>query len=110
MIARDAAVLHDFPGEGFNLDDVVVHPSGVYYVETKTLSKPLKGQAKLFFDGDSVLFHSLRGVMLSWPSRNPLAVVEVNVVTNILMLYSRLCRLSFWVCTNTCMIAKIYTV
>lgn len=54
LIASDAAVLHDFPCDGFNLDHVIVHPTGIYYVETKTLSKPLKGECKLFFDGETV--------------------------------------------------------
>lgn len=50
-----AKVFHDVTGEGFNLDHVVIHPTGVYVVETKTLSKPDRGEAKLVFDGRRVL-------------------------------------------------------
>lgn len=32
-------VYHDMPGEGFNIDHVVIGPTGVYAVETKTPSK-----------------------------------------------------------------------
>lgn len=49
-----AKVFHDIPGHGFNLDHVVIHSSGVYVIETKTLSKPDRGEAKLVFDGESI--------------------------------------------------------
>jgi hypothetical protein len=49
-----AKVIHDFPGEKFNIDHVVVHQSGVYAIETKTYSKPDRGEAKILFDGQSI--------------------------------------------------------
>ncbi|MEJ2393095.1 MAG: nuclease-related domain-containing protein [Gammaproteobacteria bacterium] len=52
---QGAQVFHDVPGEGFNLDHVVIHPSGIYVIETKTLSKPDRGEAKLIYDGERVL-------------------------------------------------------
>jgi hypothetical protein len=51
---RGAQVIHDFPGEKFNIDHVVVHQSGVYAIETKTYSKPDRDEAKILFDGQSV--------------------------------------------------------
>jgi hypothetical protein len=33
-------VFHDIPGDGFNLDHVVITTRGIYAIETKTLSKP----------------------------------------------------------------------
>lgn len=57
LIAADAAVIHDFPGDGFNLDHLVVHPSGIYYVETQTLTRPESGELKLHFDGESIRQH-----------------------------------------------------
>lgn len=51
---RGAQVIHDVPGENFNIDHVVVHTSGVYAIETKTYSKPDRGEAKILFDGQSV--------------------------------------------------------
>jgi hypothetical protein len=50
-----AKIFHDIQGEKFNLDHVVIHMSGVYVIETKTLSKPDRGEAKLVFDGERVL-------------------------------------------------------
>ena len=51
---RGAQVIHDFPGENFNIDHVVVHQSGVYAIETKTYSKPDRGEPRILFDGQSV--------------------------------------------------------
>lgn len=51
---QGAQVIHDFPGEKFNIDHVVVHESGVYVVETKTYSKPDGSAPKVLFDGESV--------------------------------------------------------
>lgn len=50
-----AYVFHDVPGDKFNLDHVVIHTSGIYVVETKTMSKPLNGKTELHFDGQRVL-------------------------------------------------------
>lgn len=51
-----AEVFHDIQGENFNLDHVVIHRSGVYVVETKTMKKPASGKTELTFDGEQVLF------------------------------------------------------
>jgi len=55
--AQGAQVFHDIPGEGFNLDHVVIDKSGIYIIETKTISKPEKGKAELIFDGESISFN-----------------------------------------------------
>src|SRR5574341_2607275 len=34
-------VFHDIPGDGFNIDHVVVSPHGVFVIETKTYIKPI---------------------------------------------------------------------
>lgn len=46
-------VFHDIPGQGFNLDHVVISPHGVYAIETKTLSKPWP-KAVITVEGDSL--------------------------------------------------------
>jgi len=46
-------VFHDVPGQGFNLDHVVISPYGVYAIETKTLSKPWP-KAAVTVEGDSL--------------------------------------------------------
>lgn len=42
---------HDVVADGFNIDHVLVGPSGVYTVETKTRSKPVRGEARVRYDG-----------------------------------------------------------
>lgn len=46
-------VFHDVPGEGFNLDHVVISPRGIYAIETKTWRKPWP-EAKIVVDGDTL--------------------------------------------------------
>lgn len=50
-----AQVFHDIEGENFNLDHVVIHRSGVYVIETKTMSKSDKHKSVLFYNGKQIL-------------------------------------------------------
>jgi len=50
-------VFHDIVGDGFNLDHVVISQHGVFVVETKTYSKPQKGEAKIVIAGEQVLIN-----------------------------------------------------
>ncbi|RUO20886.1 nuclease [Aliidiomarina iranensis] len=68
-----AEVFHDIQGDNFNLDHVVIHRSGIYVVETKTMSKPAKGKTELVFDGSDVLHN---GKPLA---RNP--VIQVSAAS-----------------------------
>jgi hypothetical protein len=47
-------VFHDVPGEGGNIDHVIISTRGIYTIETKTRSKPAKGECKVLYDGDTV--------------------------------------------------------
>jgi len=59
-------VFHDVCGSNFNVDHVVIGPAGVFTVETKAWSKPVKGEAKIAFDGESL-------TAAGWkPDRNPI--------------------------------------
>lgn len=62
---KGAQVLHDVPGDGFNIDHVVIHESGIYAIETKTISKPDRGETKVIFDGKSIEICGRK------PDRNP---------------------------------------
>lgn len=59
-------VFHDVLGEGFNLDHVVIGPAGVFSVETKTWSKPVRGDARISYDGELLVAGSRA------PDRDPL--------------------------------------
>jgi hypothetical protein len=48
-------VFHDIPGDGFNVDHVVMCPHGIFSVETKTISKPIRGDAKIQVDATRLL-------------------------------------------------------
>ena len=47
-------VYHDIIGESFNIDHVVISTRGVYTIETKTYSKPAKGQAIIVASGNRI--------------------------------------------------------
>lgn len=50
-----AQVFHDIEGENFNLDHVVIHRSGVFVIETKTMSKSSNSKSVLFYNGKQIL-------------------------------------------------------
>ncbi|MDA8129037.1 MAG: nuclease-related domain-containing protein [Betaproteobacteria bacterium] len=58
-------VFHDLIGAGFNVDHVLIGPAGVFTVETKTWSKPQRGEARIKFDGEQLT------VAGHEPERNP---------------------------------------
>lgn len=58
-------VFHDLQGEDFNVDHVIIGPGGIFTIETKTLSKPVRGETKLQFDGETI---AVNGKILE---RNP---------------------------------------
>lgn len=47
-------VYHDIPGDSGNIDHVVICTRGVFCIETKTRSKPVKGECKVFYDGEMI--------------------------------------------------------
>jgi hypothetical protein len=51
-------VYHDFPGDRFNIDHIVVGPQGVFAVETKARSKKGKGKgdAVVVYDGEQLRY------------------------------------------------------
>jgi hypothetical protein len=70
--SQGAIVFHDLIGDGFNLDHVVLSSQGVFVVETKTHSKPIKGSPTVTFDGKTLLINGFE------PERNPVTQVEGN--------------------------------
>lgn len=65
-------VFHDVVGENFNIDHVIVSIKGIFIIETKTYSKPINNDAKVYFYGDSI---TIDGIHLD---RNPLSQVEAS--------------------------------
>lgn len=68
--SKGCRVLHDIVGSGFNADHVVLSQNGIFVIETKTLSKPEKGEAKVTVSDDHIL---VRGKMME---RDPIVQVK----------------------------------
>lgn len=47
-------VFHDIPGAGFNIDHAIVGPAGIFMIETKTRTKPMRGSSKIVYDGHAI--------------------------------------------------------
>ena len=73
-------VFHDVLGDKFNVDHIVVGPSGVFAVETKTCSKPVKGECIVKYDGEKITVNGMT------PDRNPVvqAICEAKWVSELL--------------------------
>lgn len=50
-------VLHDIVGNDFNVDHVIISPNGIFTVETKTYSKPVKGKAVIQHRGNDLFIN-----------------------------------------------------
>jgi hypothetical protein len=59
-------IVNDVPADGFNLDHVLIGPSGIFTIETKTISKHLKGSPKIVYDGQSLTINGHK------PDRDPI--------------------------------------
>lgn len=47
-------IFHDVVGAKFNIDHVIICKHGIFVIETKTFSKPLKGKANILYDGKQI--------------------------------------------------------
>jgi hypothetical protein len=59
-------IFHDVVGSGFNVDHVLVGPAGIFTIETKTWSKPVRGDARVICNADRLRAGTLK------PDRNPI--------------------------------------
>ncbi|MCX5887805.1 MAG: nuclease-related domain-containing protein, partial [Proteobacteria bacterium] len=69
--AQGFKVLHDIPGDRWNVDHILIGPKGVFTIETKTISKP-GGQAEIHYDGDGVVVNGIA------PDRNPIVQAKAG--------------------------------
>ena len=54
LIPQGYKLFHDVLGEGFNLDHVAIGPAGIITIETKTWSKPARGEPRIVFEGEQI--------------------------------------------------------
>jgi hypothetical protein len=65
-------VFHDIVGKGFNIDHVLIGPTGVYTIETKTWSKPADRDARITFNGTTLLAGKFE------PDRDPITQAKAQ--------------------------------
>ena len=65
-------VFHDILGERGNIDHVAIGPGGIFSIETKTVSKPERGNARVVFDGSRLTVNGLV------PDRDPIAQTKAG--------------------------------
>jgi hypothetical protein len=63
-------VFHDIPCDGFNIDHVCIGPAGLFTIETKTWSKPVRGDARVRWDGKQLTVDGFT------PERDPVAQAQ----------------------------------
>ncbi|MCP5315597.1 MAG: NERD domain-containing protein [Chromatiaceae bacterium] len=66
-------VFHDFPGEQFNIDHIVIGKSGVFAIETKARSKPNTGAGKA---DSTVICDGTRLIFPTWTEIGPMEQAE----------------------------------
>lgn len=73
LMRQGARVFHDFPADGFNIDHVLIAPSGLFAIETKGYTKPAsmdgRAAATVTFDGKVLAFPT-------WTGTGPLEQAE----------------------------------
>ena len=69
---ENCRVLHDLVGENFNLDHVVITQQGVFTIETKTISKPERENAKVVYDGENITVGGFK------PERDPITQAKAQ--------------------------------
>jgi len=65
-------ILHDVVNDRGNVDHVLIGPSGIYTIETKTHSKPAKGPCLVTYDGEKVKVNGYQ------PDRDPVAQAKAE--------------------------------
>ena len=61
LTGKPIRIFHDVPCDKFNLDHIVICEKGIYVLETKTLSVPVKGSEKLLYKGGDNLYYNDSG-------------------------------------------------
>lgn len=65
-------VIHDIVGDNFNIDHLLIGPKGVFTIETKTISKPVRGKPEIVYDGAQILVNGFK------PDRDPIVQAKAQ--------------------------------
>lgn len=74
LMGKGYRLHHDVIGNGFNIDHVLIGPKGIYTIETKTISKPIRGASQVNYDGETILVDGFS------PDRDP--VIQAKAQAN----------------------------
>lgn len=58
--SQNCRVFHDLTTESFNIDHVIVSSHGIFVVETKTYSKPMRGCPIVEYDGEKIMVNGIK--------------------------------------------------
>ena len=81
-------VFHDLIGKGFNLDHIIICEHGVFSIETKTYSKPEKGQCKIIYNKEGLEINGYKSgkkiitqaqAQKSWLEKQIVLLAGINV-------------------------------
>jgi hypothetical protein len=70
--AKGYAVIHDIPGDGCNIDHVLIGPGGAFAIETKTRMKPAGRPSEVVYDGETITVDGFA------PERDPVIQVRAE--------------------------------
>jgi len=79
-------VFHDLVGQGFNIDHVLVSEYGVFCIETKTFSKPEKGECKVIVTEEGISingFKSDRKILIQAEAQKAWLEKQITKLTGI---------------------------
>ncbi|HET7834137.1 MAG TPA: nuclease-related domain-containing protein [Gallionella sp.] len=65
-------VIHDIVANDFNIDHLLIGPKGIFTVETKTISKPVRGKTEIDYDGSQILVNGHK------PERDPVVQAKAQ--------------------------------
>lgn len=65
-------VFHDVVGGNFNIDHLLIGKTGIYTIETKTLSKPIEGKSEIHYDGNQITVNGFT------PDRDPIVQAKAQ--------------------------------
>ena len=84
LLPKGYHVFHDIVDDRGNIDHAVIGPAGVFAIETKTISKPLRGDVRVQYDGEHVTVNGFA------PDRDPIAQARAcaSRLHDILLKYS----------------------
>jgi hypothetical protein len=88
--SQEYRIFHDIIEDDYNIDHVIIGPEGVFAIETKTRSKPARGNATVTYDGRRVLVGGMA------PDRDPIVQAKA-AARRVRAILKEQCGVEVWV-------------